>query len=514
MAANKPTAVHFSLIFFVMATIILGVFTYIFLDEGREMRTQLAQMQKERDDQKQVALNNARDVETLKEALGYHDPQNTKNVGDPANPQPGTVLLELAEDLQNTAGPGEARPKTVKEALVDLRKESNTAIQNFKDSEAKNLAREQDLETQLARANNQAASYKNAATQSEQDKQATLSEHKDEQTRLRGELTTAQQSISERELRIQQLQQAHAQELAELKRRIFDLNNTNEDLRRDLEDVRRVSFERPDGKIQWVDNTSHLVWINIGEAEGLQPRTTFSIYEKGNRGVGRASEDIERGPEDIKGAIEVTRILGAHSAEARIVTEDIYNPIAIDDPIYSPAWGANQTMKFAFVGLIDPDGDGQSDRQILKDAVQASGSEESIWVDEQGNRTGGEIDSRTKFLVVGDIPDPANIAEPSKIEAAKAIQAAYTTMEQEARERGVRIISLNDFMAFIGFTPKQRVFRPGEQRPFTLRSGARPTSTNTDPTRRKSKSPGSIYGNGKSLKPATTGRAGATSSGY
>ncbi|WP_166831515.1 hypothetical protein [Thalassoroseus pseudoceratinae] len=511
MAANKPTAVHFSLIFFVMATIILGVFTYIFLDEGRELRSQLTAMQSERDTQKQVALNNAKDVESLKQVLGYPDLQQ---VGDPAAPQPGTVLSALAEDLQNTAGPGAVGPKTVKEGLADLRTNLNTATSDFSTAKAENARLASENQTIDTQARNEATTYKNAATQSEQEKQATLAEHKAEQTRLRGELTKAQQSISERELRIQQLQQAHAQEIAGLNRRISDLNNTNEDLRRDLEDVRRVSFERPDGKIQWVDNTSHLVWINIGEAEGLEPRTTFSIYEKGNRGVGRASEDIERGPEDIKGAIEVTRILGAHSAEARIVSEDIYNPIAIDDPIYSPAWGPNQTMKFAFVGLIDPDGDGQSDRQILKDAIQASGAEDSIWVDDQGNRTGGDIDSRTKFLVVGDIPDPANIAEPSKIEAAKAIQAAYTTMEQEARERGVRIISLNDFMAFIGFTPKQRVFRPGEQRPFTLRSGARPTSTNTDTSRRRSNSPGSIYGNGKSLKPATTGRAGATASGY
>ena len=77
--------------------------------------------------------------------------------------------------------------------------------------------------------------------------------------------------------------------------------------KRELELVTRQSFEVPDGQITWVDYGSKLVWIDIGSDDNLPRSQTFSVYKKSNSG-------IARGPEDVKGRIEVVRILGPHRA--------------------------------------------------------------------------------------------------------------------------------------------------------------------------------------------------------
>jgi hypothetical protein len=280
-------------------------------------------------------------------------------------------------------------------------------------------------------------------------------------------------------LKVQQQEAKNAfdQAIAEKDGRITNLTNINNILRDRIDKATQVSFERPDGVIQWVDNTAKLVWINLGSADNLPVRTNFSVYHKGHRGVGRDSESTLKGPEDLKGAIEVTRILGPHMAEARILDENYYEPIAIDDPIYTPVWGANQTESFAFVGMIDLDDDGRSDREYLHDVLSSVGAKIHTEVDDDGNRTGPAINERTKFLVVGAIPALEDQSDQAIKDAITRMHEHLDNLKKEAREQGVRVVTLNDFLAFMGVKPRQRVFRPGDNRPFTLKNGAQSTAT-------------------------------------
>jgi hypothetical protein len=313
--------------------------------------------------------------------------------------------------------------------------------------------------------------------------------------------------------------QDHTAAVAVLNKEIEDLKNANDNLRERLDNVTRVSFEQPDGVIRWVDNNSHLVWINLGSADGVRPRTTFSVYNKNHRGVGRGSAEpgesdgIERGPEDIKGSIEVVRVLDAHSSEARIVEEDIYNPFAKGDPIYSPVWSANQSLEFAIVGLIDMDGDGRSDRDLLHEIIQANGSKISIEVDDEGVRhppvEEAQVNEMTKFLVVGKTPDPTEQASKEEQDAATRIGEQRKNLRDEARRQGVRVISLSDFLQFIGYQPKQRVYRPGDTRTFTINHGARSPVTESSTGNNAG-----IYSRSKRLNPPTTGASGQFRGGY
>ena len=50
-------------------------------------------------------------------------------------------------------------------------------------------------------------------------------------------------------------------------------------------------------------------------------------------------------------------------------------------------------------------------------------------------------------------------------------------LDQQARERGVRIISLSDFLAFTGYKTQRRLFVPGGDMPYRIQHGAKTPST-------------------------------------
>ena len=114
------------------------------------------------------------------------------------------------------------------------------------------------------------------------------------------------------------------------------------------------SFEVADGRISWV-NQNGTVWINLGTADSLRRQVTFSVFDADLHDAAKSKK---------KGSIEVTRLLSDHMAEARITNDDPTNPILTGDNIYSQIWHRGKKLHFALTGVIDVDGDGQSDLQL------------------------------------------------------------------------------------------------------------------------------------------------------
>ncbi len=269
------------------------------------------------------------------------------------------------------------------------------------------------------------------------------------------------------------------QRLAEAQRQftqdISELEGTNTDLQEKLDVATDVSFEVPDGRVTRVDPVTNLIWINLGEADQLRVGTTFSVYEKNYQNVGGD-------PADIKGAIEVTRIVKPHLAAARITEDDIQAPIAPGDPIYTPLWAPGQRLNVSIAGFIDLDGDGESDRELFHDLVRGVNGTVNNELLDNGERTGGEIDVDTTFLVIGQLPV---VTETTRIAEEQEMQLVLTeskAMKDEARQKGVRWVPLGKFLSYIGYKPSRRVWRPGEDLPWTVQSGGRKTATSTGQT--------------------------------
>jgi hypothetical protein len=333
-------------------------------------------------------------------------------------------------------------------------------------------------------------------------------QNKDEEVRAKQKMIDElRQQVNEAATELANEKAARAKEVKELNDDIAKYKLINDRLVAQIDEITKTSFEVPDGEIRWVDSQNGRVWINLGEADNLPKRMTFSVYTKAHNGVARGSNDI-------KGAIEVTRIIDAHTAEARITKDDLYQPIAKGDPIFTPLWSPGRKENFSFVGIIDLDGDGVSDRTKLHELVAGAGAAIDNEVDDNGRRIRyvkfpnesvefGEgvtgIDVHTKFLVIGMIPDLTLAATDAEKERIQRILNHLKKLQEEARQQGVRIVNLNDFLSWIGYMPQRRLFVPGAANGYTLKAGQREAPVD----KMSGQVSGAISGN-KRIKAATS----------
>ncbi|MCA8999060.1 MAG: hypothetical protein KDA80_18815, partial [Planctomycetaceae bacterium] len=257
----------------------------------------------------------------------------------------------------------------------------------------------------------------------------------------------------------------------DLEGKIAEFETTVQFLRQRLNAVENMSFDKPDGKIVRINNTTRDVWIDLGSADNLRKQVGFSVYIQSHSGVGR-------GTGDIKAKVEVTEIRGPHTAICKILDDDISRPIQEGDPIYSPLWEKGAQELFSFAGILDMNSDGESDRELLHNVLDNAGAGIEVELNDQGIRepADGRVTVRSKFFVVGEAPDPTKFAGFSEKQAEmKRVLEELNALEKEALRSGVRIVRFKDFLNYIGHEPQQRLFVAGQERPFNLKSGARST---------------------------------------
>jgi hypothetical protein len=176
----------------------------------------------------------------------------------------------------------------------------------------------------------------------------------------------------------------------------------------------------------------------------------------------------------------VTRIRGPKLAEARIIEEDMRRPIQEGDPIHTPLWSRGMSPYFSFVGVLDLNGDGKSDRELLHSILQNAGAKVEVEVNDKGERIPeeGRLSVRTKFLVIGEMEDPTEYpGYDDKQQELKTVMEERNKLLSEARRQGIRVVNFPDFLSYIGYIPQQRLYVAGEDRKFTLKAGARSAST-------------------------------------
>lgn len=465
-AANKPGWPHYAFIFSLVLALFLGIMFYL---TNKEYGERIAEFDKAKADAAaatktaQAALEQ---IDALKKLVGH----TYDEVGGADPNKPNTVVNAATTEI-NGAAPDVAE-KTYTAAVTKLTGE----VRN-KETERK------DLETKLEQ-------LQKEYTGLEDKYKAVVQERSAAQTQAETDLTEANTTKSEalaaKDKDIEDLKKAYTDSQAEFdvyketaekakkdaENRIKNLVSINTKLNDRIADLEKTSFEVPDGFIRWVDNGTKTVYINLGEADRLPIRATFSVYDQANAGVAR-------GKQDVKGAIEVTKWLGPHMAEATILSSDLYNPMAPGDQIYTPLWSPGRPEQFAVIGIFDLDKDGTPDRERLHEMVESVGAKIAIEVDQDGNRTGGEITEQIKFFVRGKIPDLADAVDVDDQKKIERLNEELTKLLNEAREHGVRVVSQSDFLTYVGYKPQQRVYRPGDNVPYNLKAGSRSSSADT-----------------------------------
>jgi len=165
----------------------------------------------------------------------------------------------------------------------------------------------------------------------------------------------------------------------------------------------------------------------------------FSVYDHENQ--------ISAINAKAKARIQVTAIKEAHLAEARILQEDLTDPIVKRDKIYSPTFRKGHKTRFALAGFLDIDGDGKSDQTKVKSIITTNGGVVDAELSADGS-VAGKISIDTHFLVRGEAPtDKSN--EP--------FINGWNSMQEEATRKGLEPMSLHELLDRMGYHDDTRV---------------------------------------------------------
>lgn len=201
----------------------------------------------------------------------------------------------------------------------------------------------------------------------------------------------------------------------------------------ELTKLRSDNFESAQGEISHVVRDGNVVTINLGASDALRRGVTFGVID---------GDETRLQDAKVKATIQVTKILGPHHAEARVVARpDIQYPIIPRDKIYSPFWSPGRRVKIALAWNIDLDDDGRPDTEAVASMVRAAGAEVAAIV-QPDMSTEGELDSSVRFLVVGEAVD-AGGDEPS------GNVIALGKLKTKAKELGVTVIPAWKLQAYL-----------------------------------------------------------------
>ncbi len=221
-------------------------------------------------------------------------------------------------------------------------------------------------------------------------------------------------------------------------------------------------WDAPRAKIIRIDERDRKVTIDKGSKDGIRPQLTFNVFGAGWNGKAEGA---------FKGTVEVIRV-EPRTSVARITS--VYdwqgNEVSLNDPspskilresnnvwkdgdlLFNLAWGA----RVAIAGVIDWSGqDKQAPAAQMEEmdeflsVLKSQGVTVDAYVDLRDGQLRGALRARTAYLVVGQ---PVTVgAKDAGAERGKAVNAASAELRKQALERGMFLISPENFANVIGF---------------------------------------------------------------
>ena len=110
-------------------------------------------------------------------------------------------------------------------------------------------------------------------------------------------------------------------------------------------------------------------------------------------------------------------------------------------------------MRFALVGSIDIDGDGKSDRELVRNLIHRNGGIIDAEVDEDGKRS-GRLSVSTRYLI-GDNAY-LDVGERVTNQPSKAEFKAYADFVDEATKLNIERMPVEELIDFVGWRLRMR----------------------------------------------------------
>lgn len=459
------------LVFFILLSTGLGVSTYLGFSQDDDKAKQIADekaktgaMEKERDwyrfqslqyraymDMEQFppeknpeladmrgrfdagALTNAKDGAEIKKLIVALD--KTTNWDN----QRKTPASDYNKLLQEARGQTEAAKNASRQFQIDQEKEKKRA-----DLEAEKLAKANEEHDQA---------YKKLQAESEANLKKLLADNQ--------ALEEEKAGLSNK---LKQMAEGHEKEKAENAKLVVEkdktingllaqkqkLNEKIAEVQKSQGPVSTADLVHTDWKVLRTDGRGESVYINLGSADKVKPKLTFRVH-----GIGADGRPL---PKD-KATIEVMTVLDAHVSQAKIFYDreprdnprhdPTHNPVVQGDVIINPAWNPNLKRHIAIAGLVNLSGSGRDETEQLVRTLERQDIVVDAYLDIRKDFTikGPGITVQTDFLIIGDTlgDDPTIKDTKAKIDAQMAL------MQAQAKENGVQIRGLRQFLEEIGY---------------------------------------------------------------
>lgn len=481
MAQNNNNSIVIGFSIAALLAVVFGVLWYL---DNATVQTLSAQLQASKNTESALNGKVSQQIDQLNGLRQVVAPISAQTQPEELDPENDLTMNAARTALAEAGGDGTAAPGNLVDAVKSTQFESN---QNQMTAMVRQTQLDKaaiDLQNTIAQKDALIQENRKARDRAEQELAKKEARHAEQMKGLEDQIRTLTSEKAAIDAERGRLQTTLQQERLAWNDQREEMMGWLVDLRAQLRAKEDLTFSKPDGLVTSVDHNEDLVFLDLGFADGLQKGIGFSVYTKNNSGVGRVNTS------DIKGKIVVTEILGIHRAKASIVEQKTNDPIAPEDPIYSPIFQPGQTMEVAIVGQINVDG---LDRKEFRRLIRSAGSKISVEVGRRGQFTdsdGNEISKeaaldavtpRTRFLIIGDVGDPNSSSADADQEAIfEQMRRNKAELEVKCAGLGIYPVGLTAFLEHIGFSPKQRAWTAESGKPFpsVLTNGARSASTN------------------------------------
>ena len=430
MAARDNQGLQIGIMVLCFVVLVMGVGLYMAASTASERGLQIAELEKQLQTAKKSALDTQAEADHFKTVMGFQQEDNRQ-----------IIDAEVAKDMAAYQFRDEERfyRPAIKLLLDQVRALTQREVA------AKQSAQEANDNLAVVRAETQKSidTYDENLKQLSQDLQnerrkfnEALKRVEEKRDSLAGELESIRKTESTEQDKSQR-------QVNTLKGTITGLNRQLATLKKRLDKVEDDGYDVADGRVLAASQRGGVVRINLGSRDAVRRQQVFSVFPVSETNAAQAKK---------KGSVEVTRVLGPHASEARILTDDVADPILPGDNIYSPIWEPGNREGFGLAGFIDLDGDGESDLQQIRSLIEINGG--VIDVEQRDDGTvHGALKVTTRYLILGDAP---NVSDAFRNENAEDSNKEFGALEKRALALGVENIPIDRFIRRLGWKPKER----------------------------------------------------------
>jgi copper chaperone CopZ len=427
-----------------------AVAAYMFFKDADEARAKAASAAKAEQEAKGQLATSKKEYGELKELV----------FGSTADKDHAAVKTQLGGMLTAPQlSPERLLQKKTIDTMVDgityLSKSLTEADGRIKELEAGKQKVEEDLKGVKGIYQTEVNVAKQAAAKAEEDKKAEVSRLMAELDSKTAEVDAIQRRLGNATQQLEQSIKNSERAAKESVANIGSLTRQLDSLKEQEERRKEIKFEVSDGKITELQDGGRLAYITIGSESGVEHGTTFGVY----------GHDSGGNPYQYpKATIEVIRIIDRERSLCRVSRQKVEDPVLPGDEIFNPIWSPGEKAGVAFVGLINLDADGKEDNDEFRKLVERMGGKVDAFAAVPSGKVIGKITSKTAWLIDGDIPDPeANKLDNSNTVLNKNLTDARNTMLEQARNLGVRVINVNNFLTYMGHNAPDNLVANGEE---------------------------------------------------